>query len=441
MRLTVRNIGKIKDTVIEFSNLTIISGENDVGKSTIGKLLFAIIQAFNTFPNAYHKEFAEKQNNFLQWLYFQVRRHPELYENQELRTYVFNLRRSITSTIEDYPYIAEKIASFIEKDHFNDPVSISILQKMEKNILSFYQNNNFEKNNKKFIYESIKHEFCKKLVSFNTEFSYLRLDYHNQNIFEIKFDDNKIIEYTGTDFFPLRDATFIEGPAILQYSPAISTNSLGEINFSKNSINIPYHIIDLSNKLKKSNSKFMNDLSTYSLWDESIIDNPDIQKPVIEWKIKDFFNGELYFNSEIESFAFKTNGNEILTNNVSSGIKALSILDLLIKSDYLNKDTLLILDEPETNLHPAWQKQYSEQLCKLVKKGVNILINTHSPYMLECLKTYSDITKTPTKFYLAHKNNNNHVSFKDTQGSISPILEILAEPLRKLSLETSNDDF
>lgn len=134
---------------------------------------------------------------------------------------------------------------------------------MQKNILNFYNNNNFEKNNKKFIYESIKHEFCKKLVSFNTEFSYLRLDYQNEKVFEIKFDDNQVLEYSGTDFFPLRDATFIEGPAILQYSPAISTNSLGEINFSKSSTNIPYHIIDLSNKLKKSNSKFMNDLSNY----------------------------------------------------------------------------------------------------------------------------------------------------------------------------------
>jgi len=250
-----------------------------------------------------------------------------------------------------------------------------------------------------------------------------------------------VLEYSGTDFFPLRDATFIEGPAILQYSPAISTNSLGEINFSKSSTNIPYHIIDLSNKLKKSNSKFMNDLSNYSLWDDSIIENPNIQKPVIEWEIKDFFNGELYFNSDNESFIFKISGNEILSNNVSSGIKALSILDLLIKSDYLNKDTLLILDEPETNLHPAWQKQYSEQLCKLVKKGVNIVINTHSPYMLECLKTYSDLNKISTKFYLAHKIDNHRVNFRDTQGSISPILEILAEPLRKLNLETSYDDF
>lgn len=441
MRLTVRNIGKIKDTVIEFSNLTVISGENDVGKSTIGKLLFAIIQAFNTFPNAYHKEFADKQNNFLQWLYFQVRRHPELYENQELRTYIFNLRKSITSTIEHYPYIAEKISEFIKKDHFNDPISISILEKMHKNTLNFYESNNFEKNNKKFIYESIKHEFCKKLVSFNSEFSYLRLDYQGENIFEMKFDDSKIIDYSGTDFFPLRDATFIEGPAILQYSPALSTNSLGEINFSRSSTNIPYHIIDLSNKLKKTNAKFSSDLNNYSLWDDEIIENINIQKPIIDWKTTDFFNGELFFNRENDSFSFKSNGHEILSNNVSSGIKALSILDLLIKSDYLNKDTLLILDEPETNLHPAWQKRYSEQLCKLVEKGVNILINTHSPYMLECLKTYSDISNISTKFYLAHKNDNHHVIFNDTRGSITPIIEILAEPLRKLNLEISDDDF
>ena len=43
MNLIFENIGDIKKASINFKKLTVISGENDVGKSTVGKLMFAIV--------------------------------------------------------------------------------------------------------------------------------------------------------------------------------------------------------------------------------------------------------------------------------------------------------------------------------------------------------------------------------------------------------------
>jgi predicted ATPase len=42
MKLTIKNIGVIKEADIELSGLTVIAGENDSGKSTVGKLMFSI---------------------------------------------------------------------------------------------------------------------------------------------------------------------------------------------------------------------------------------------------------------------------------------------------------------------------------------------------------------------------------------------------------------
>ena len=37
-------------------------------------------------------------------------------------------------------------------------------------------------------------------------------------------------------------------------------------------------------------------------------------------------------------------------------MKSIAILDLLCKGYFINNETILIIDEPETNLHPKWQK-------------------------------------------------------------------------------------
>ena len=123
-------------------------------------------------------------------------------------------------------------------------------------------------------------------------------------------------------------------------------------------------------------------------------------------------------------------------------MKALSVMDILSRGGYLNTESLIILDEPETNLHPKWQKKYAEAIVKLSQKGVRILVNTHSPYMLESLKAYSGFFKSSAKFYFSHKVRD-EVSLIDTHGDISIIIDALSGPLRDLMLEMQGepDDF
>jgi predicted ATPase len=49
MKLTIKNIGVIKEADIELSGLTVIAGENDSGKSTVGKLMFSITKAIGKY--------------------------------------------------------------------------------------------------------------------------------------------------------------------------------------------------------------------------------------------------------------------------------------------------------------------------------------------------------------------------------------------------------
>lgn len=69
---------------------------------------------------------------------------------------------------------------------------------------------------------------------------------------------------------------------------------------------------------------------------------------------------------------------------VSSMVKELAPLALYLR--YLAQpDELLIIDEPEMNLHPEAQVKIIEFLAMLVNAGLRVLVTTHSPYMVDHL--------------------------------------------------------
>ncbi|MBS6020616.1 MAG: AAA family ATPase, partial [Leptotrichia wadei] len=52
MKLSIRNVGKLKEADVEINGITVITGENDTGKSTVGKVLWSV---FNSFYKVYEQ--------------------------------------------------------------------------------------------------------------------------------------------------------------------------------------------------------------------------------------------------------------------------------------------------------------------------------------------------------------------------------------------------
>ena len=44
--ISISNLAKIKDANVKINGLTVISGENDTGKSTVGKMLYCVFNSF-----------------------------------------------------------------------------------------------------------------------------------------------------------------------------------------------------------------------------------------------------------------------------------------------------------------------------------------------------------------------------------------------------------
>ena len=53
MRIKIANIGMIEKADIILDGLTVITGENNTGKSTIGKLLYSVIKVINNYRAAF----------------------------------------------------------------------------------------------------------------------------------------------------------------------------------------------------------------------------------------------------------------------------------------------------------------------------------------------------------------------------------------------------
>ena len=149
-------------------------------------------------------------------------------------------------------------------------------------------------------------------------------------------------------------------------------------------------------------------------------------------------DGRMQFSKEERRFVYHEYNKDIVLRNVASGIKSIALLELLVRHGYIHGSTCVIIDEPETHLHPEWQIKMAELLVALVQNTkVKILVNTHSPYFVEAVRVHSEIRgiEEQTKFYQVTCAGNFSSSITDVTDNISSIYEALAKPYRTLDEE------
>ena len=98
---------------------------------------------------------------------------------------------------------------------------------------------------------------------------------------------------------------------------------------------------------------------------------------------QNILNGKLTVDRQ-SGVQFYRDGRNIPMHRVESAVSYLAPLILCLKHD-IHKDSLLVIEEPENNLHPGNQKLLAKYLVKLANAGLNIIITTHSPYILETI--------------------------------------------------------
>lgn len=112
------------------------------------------------------------------------------------------------------------------------------------------------------------------------------------------------------------------------------------------------------------------------------------------------------------SFVFRPNGweRDLPLMNASSMVSELAPVVLYLRH-VLQPDDLLIIEEPESHLHPARQVKFIRQLATAVQSGVRILITTHSEWVLEELANLVRLSELP---------EDRRVGIEDADAALSP---------------------
>ena len=157
--------------------------------------------------------------------------------------------------------------------------------------------------------------------------------------------------------------------------------------------------------------------------------------------IKDVIHGGSFYD---DSLSFKGNmkykrddGLVIDLLDSATGIKSFSLLQTLLRNGVLSENTLLIIDEPEAHLHPQWIVEYARIIIMLHKKlGTKFFIASHSTDFVSAVKYISEKQKVSksVSFYLAEEDMNKAFSYnyKSIGTDIEPIFASFNKSLDKI---------
>ena len=119
-------------------------------------------------------------------------------------------------------------------------------------------------------------------------------------------------------------------------------------------------------------------------------------------------------------------------SNIASGLKIFIILQRLINNGSFLEAPVLIIDEPETNLHPEWQIKLANLLVLLNRKlGVRIYLNSHSPYFVRAMEYFAhryDVSETCHFYFMEENELDGMFESRDVTKQLGVIYDKLAEP-------------
>lgn len=427
INISISDFAKIKKANVKINGLTVISGENDTGKSTVGKVVYSLVKSINTYKtsgvNVIKKSILDQMEDIIRLIGRLMARKTKKFV--ELRDQIFYYipspflyevgslfsvdrlekyeERIAKLELEQLSHIAQEIENFAQKkQYWNDSLLKDKINRLLYTV-SFYQEESkqLSVNLNLELKASIGDVLINSLhLEDKGRLSLLLKDKEALSL-EVTTEKLVVTKYNADDFeYIFDDATYIETPLLISEE--------FDLKFSKRS-----SYADVLKKIK-------------------IAQNPKEKK--LEY-ILQTIPGEIYMEKDKFSYKVSPKGKELTLSAMASGVKSFNILQLLAQGGFVGGvSKLLIVDEPENHLHPEWQLKYAELIVSLVAKGANIMLTSHSPYMIEALYYYAKqcLDENKVAFYYTEQTNvENYTEIKGTT-DLSIIFDKLSKPLEKL---------
>lgn len=407
MKLSIKNVGKLKEADVEINGITVITGENDTGKSTVGKVLWSVFNGFYEIDEKVYKEKVSELEKII----------DEIIKENVYK----NLSTDYNSFFEIFNSTGKKIAiEFLKgnKNYSEDEIKI-IINNYKKdlkieNISKFVQeiNETLKISDKEIIKVIVSRVMNKEFHNqINAIFSKKKMNIGEISLkikdkeIDLKIENNEISDVQNY-FLINKETMYIDNPFILD----------------------SYDFDDENHQTHLATNVFSEN-------ENSVISEIKVKKKLnnIYQKLNSVLSGEILENKN-SKFVYRKNGEDIDLKNLSTGLKTFAIIKMLLQNGTLEENGTIILDEPEIHLHPEWQLKFAELIVLLQKEfGMHILLTTHSPYFLNAIEVFSERHKIDDKckYYVAENEGNSSI-IKDVTGNTREIYRKLARPIQDL---------
>lgn len=468
MRLEIENIGMISKAEIDLKKISVIAGENDTGKSTIGKVLYSLVYGVNTSSEVYEEIIQSNVKSLLsvirKKLYntidfdYKTKETFEMFKNGTLLSLREEKEKQIDKIIKPLSNLMESAfflhSSSEEEDEWKvkfdkgfemienklkTTVGLETV-KEDLRVLRSYRDLQIATDfiEKTGIQSILLLEFKEQIGSiFSDKIGIIKFYYEKNKILDLQIAErNKFKWNSKLKKIYSKDVVYIESPFIFTKLKDEDT----EKRLFKKMKGEPELYSHTDNLKEKLNSLKENKYTKFFI---SEIENKISENINLEKTLEKCMNGKIKYSEDDEDFVLIKNDKKIAIENVATGIKSFGLINLVLEAGYLKDDNILILDEPEVHLHPKWQIEYAKLIAELAKNlNIRILITSHSPYFIEAIEKYSRKfgLADETNFYLSQKSEEgNSAVIENVNNNIEKIFNTLADAYDKLDEDIIGD--
>lgn len=439
MNFCVERIGKIEKADVELKGITVIAGENNTGKSTVGKALYCIFNSFYQLD----RQIKEARRNRLRTAIRRVLSSEYIVRSDTRGLQVQLEKKGIEyPASEEYPEFRMMLERYIQLFDRNTDELVALSDDDVHNIAEKVKQ--IRAVSKKEIYQRILSQWLKSEFSnevnylpfVNDEIARLTLSICGDEI-EAMIENHQVIQISNLR--PLHtQAIYIDSPFAIDslslveeafYPRRRLPADLRDIGFS----NHKEHLLEClrGKKTKSSVDQAMGEILADQRMDK------------ILYKLSEACDGEIELRGSMSaSFRYvRKSGVELNLANLSTGMKSFVLIKQLLQNERLEEKGVLILDEPEVHLHPEWQILFAEVIVLLQKEyDMHILLTTHSPYFLHAIEVYSAKHRIADRcrYYLA-ENVGERAQIKNVTRATELVYNKLLRPFEILKAEEYRD--
>lgn len=363
MLLKMNNVGRLKSAEVKINGITVICGNNNTGKSTVGKILYCIYSSLHDLYEAIREDKIES-----------IRR---------------SIRYAMRSSEKSYYIASREILEYISRTLDNEITSKTLIDtviklcgidktELDKAELSARIDSILATSTDdmvcNFIARRIDSEFGQGLGNVNHPRSKVSIELTIKNE-AIKFCSSGSSEkLVAEKFFSLdKNIIYIDDPFIID-----ELNSYIYLTARDSKYGHRYNMLNMIAGIYREKRTSA----------EEIIASHKLEQ-VIE-SINSVSDGDLVREGREFMYKHSRLKKSLNLHSVSTGIKTFIIIKKLLLDGILEENGIIVLDEPEVHLHPEWQIKFAEIIVLLQKAyGLNVILTTHSMDFLSAIDYFS----------------------------------------------------